>query len=1305
MKRKRILAIVFALIAALSLAFAGCSSQSATTPQEVIKDAYGNQQFKISFNSEGLDTPIADMTYTAESMPALPTPERVGYIFSGWYLDSAYTIPYTDGILYLYMRDVTLYAKWEQETFETDGTYDIEFSANITEITYKGELADEYGWYDFTEAIVEDETYIEKTESGLLLKLQYEAPAIVPFGSSDVYTVTVSSASAATVRLSESIAPDNDTVKTLYFNIDEHDLTEPIYFTVSCLNYDDMNMSMTDRAKTQVTYTVEFSIDRLIGFSRPFVDASVPLPENTYYLVKTHYLPDDYDGESMMESYNAVYSYLTVDGDGNYTLIKPFMPYSGLVSAISGTVYDNFTDNFYSRGMTFGATNLYYTIDPPSSLTAEEIEAAEYLPELYNGEYYGSYTVEYHADTGRYYMLYALGKDLTKQFMISGATTGFMEIYGAMGSYNIVMTLDYEHIVQLADIDYQSLSGDAYVYGSDMQYYAGNLADLNETDMARDAVEDLGLSTMMVNYYYSAASANAPLAQRTMYSHSFTVMPSESTNAYTVADSRYRIAYFDVTTKVYGYDPSGGENLYADSMTVNTFGGSGLRETVQIVNGKSLDVGERVWFSELFAEKVDANGDISSVNVTIYPLNDDGSIDYASASAPDKNAVYEFTENIAVQFAYTDGGGTQTAIVYLVEKTSPEYSIIGNYTDGEYANGVTADIPDISYTWGTVSGNFIGNYYLNTEGEVGVNPVSVALYTLTDGGYSLSYFGDNVSSLTIGSNTQIVVYELKNIFGEREYVYLEFVSTGGNEYTITENSEEIETGTIRYDANGERRSISSNNRFNTPFNDISFIVGELDTEYKLYLDGIESDLPLTTVTVYTSAGEHIFTSDYESNLKNLLSGSSYATVVLTYSNGFDSYTRYYAYNFLYGGKNELNIFGDEYLFTNHEYIFSLPEILSADGVSLGSGSIRVRVSDDVAAGNTTYSLTQSNGQCSLTFNQTGVYYITLVAELAYDENGDRVFGGESQTIWATQQITVKDGRGDVSITFVTDEEHPYAAGIVYDEVVIDGETYYAYTVTASLTGDIFTLSKAGYFASTSDVLFGWSPRIRGEYTFNDASQIYDSGTILSDFIGSFGTDSIVLYAMWDEGITVHMDMNTEITMQDNYDLSTVYANRTGLYRGRYTITLPSANDVRQPAGWVFVGWTVQETGTLYSASASINIREGVAQNGEITIAATFLQEFKVRYHINSTYGNTILDGTVLEGELFALPTVTAKEGYTFKEWRLATTVENGVATAVSDSAFDTSSPASKDMVNAVITNRDSIVLVAVFEDAEGNEVW
>ena len=135
MKKKQILAILFALVAALSVILAGCSAQSAKTPQEVIKNAYGNRQFKISFHSEGLEVPLADVIYTAESMPKLPTPERVGYLFSGWYLDSSYTIPYSNGMLYLYMRDVMLYAKWEKETFETDGTYDIEFSAEVTDIT------------------------------------------------------------------------------------------------------------------------------------------------------------------------------------------------------------------------------------------------------------------------------------------------------------------------------------------------------------------------------------------------------------------------------------------------------------------------------------------------------------------------------------------------------------------------------------------------------------------------------------------------------------------------------------------------------------------------------------------------------------------------------------------------------------------------------------------------------------------------------------------------------------------------------------------------------------------------------------------------------------------------------------------------------------------------------------------------------------------------------------------------------------------------------------------------------------------
>ena len=107
MKKKGLLVVILSIIT-VCLDLAGCSAQNLSSPQDVIKDAYGNTEYTISFNSEGLDAPIADITYTANCMPTLPTPTRVGYVFGGWYFDASYTKPYMDGILHLYMRDVTL---------------------------------------------------------------------------------------------------------------------------------------------------------------------------------------------------------------------------------------------------------------------------------------------------------------------------------------------------------------------------------------------------------------------------------------------------------------------------------------------------------------------------------------------------------------------------------------------------------------------------------------------------------------------------------------------------------------------------------------------------------------------------------------------------------------------------------------------------------------------------------------------------------------------------------------------------------------------------------------------------------------------------------------------------------------------------------------------------------------------------------------------------------------------------------------------------------------------------------------------
>ena len=106
------------LLIALCLLCSGCNSLFSNgdrSPISVIQDAYGNEEFSISFYSEGLDVPLSDMAYTARSIPKLPTPTRVGYIFEGWYLDQNFTVPYSDQILYLYMTDVMLYAKWSRE--------------------------------------------------------------------------------------------------------------------------------------------------------------------------------------------------------------------------------------------------------------------------------------------------------------------------------------------------------------------------------------------------------------------------------------------------------------------------------------------------------------------------------------------------------------------------------------------------------------------------------------------------------------------------------------------------------------------------------------------------------------------------------------------------------------------------------------------------------------------------------------------------------------------------------------------------------------------------------------------------------------------------------------------------------------------------------------------------------------------------------------------------------------------------------------------------------------------------------------
>lgn len=129
--------VIFILCVACLAAFSACGKTDVKTPQDVIKEAYGDTEYKISFSSEGLDEPLEDLTYTAKSIPVLPSPQKVGYVFGGWFFDKEYHTQYQDNLLLMTMSDVTLYAKWLKEDMTVSGTYDIDFEAEILEDTIK----------------------------------------------------------------------------------------------------------------------------------------------------------------------------------------------------------------------------------------------------------------------------------------------------------------------------------------------------------------------------------------------------------------------------------------------------------------------------------------------------------------------------------------------------------------------------------------------------------------------------------------------------------------------------------------------------------------------------------------------------------------------------------------------------------------------------------------------------------------------------------------------------------------------------------------------------------------------------------------------------------------------------------------------------------------------------------------------------------------------------------------------------------------------------------------------------------------
>ncbi len=1289
------------MAATVALSLAACSQKTVSDPTEAIRNEYGNREFTIAFHTSGLDTPIEDIVYTANHMPVLPSPTRVGYVFAGWYLDSAYSTPYVDGILYLYMRDVTLYAKWVKEELNSRGVYDLEIAVTVLpETVSKGSMTDSAGGYkSLADCILYDEVCIENSDGHRYLKIPYDCGIVENMNDADTLpALRVSDSSkntSAYLDSTKTIANYADSRKTVFLNIDDWNMETPLWPEVRTANREATDLIASERIATLTSYTAEITVSRFIGFTKPYADYTRPL-EDGWYLAKSYYRSEN-NKPNMGSGFNPVYSYLRAE-NGRYTLVKEFTPYLGMLGT-SNTLLDPITANYYNRMTSFAPIQLSYDMD--ASAFGDGEVTSDYYPATYGGTTYGTYVAEFHADTGKYYSVYDLGTDLTRERMIMGGITGFMEAASGMGAANQILSIDYRHLIKLSDEevakDYTPLteSGeDGYAYAEEMQYYPGNEADLTERNLVYAALKETGMGTHLINFFFSAQSLSVPYTGRRVYSSRITVTPTGETAATPVSEARYSIAHFRVGAVVYGYKESDG-NLYADSLTLQSLGSHAMRETLCIRTGKSLNAGDAVSLESLYAEKVDPTGSFSEVSVHAYRLTNGAVNEAAAASLPSRFSYGGSYTNLAVVFARkTAAGGTLRTTVYLTDRTEPTIRRVTDYDENaEHAVGDVVKIPDVRYTWDGQDGNFIENYFANEEGLKGIHIIRAVKFSVQSGVYAPTFFECVVtptSTMNIIEKDTRVLYELQNPYGERYYYELVYRSDSAKQYVISDSAGNVlEQRDITYDENGKRAALDREFSFYDPAP--STVLAELSRRLTLTVDGSATDLGLVSYTLCTDrVTETDIPADniaaLTAHFREEMDAGSYFYVSLTYQSGDDRVVRKFLCKVTFGGKRSAELLDYEAYFIGKKYVAPCNDIYASDGTKLGSASFFMlqAYKGDTLRNNiisARYARCETDGyNVRLTFNTAGRYRLSY----AYRLTG---LGGENTDFSFVQYFDVLSDKSDVHILFVTDEEHPFADGTLQKRV------------TYTLGGEMATLLQRENFLPTDSVLFGWATDRR----LRPALATLPGGEF--ENYGNYNTTELSLYAVWDDGIRVTTEINgVRKTYDTVYYRATTTDKDSGTEMGAYCIDLsafiPQPPTDGDASSYTFVGWTGGFLGTAVRTD-KVYLRGAELTEEELVIRPVYRRTVRMVFTQPKQYaaGTYVLgSASVPEGELLQNPgyylRIRGAAGYTFLGWAV---LVDGAPVMV-----DLTKP-----IDGTLADPETymLTLVAIFADSEGNQVW
>lgn len=1247
MKKKTIGEVILGTLTIVCLFFSSsCSTKSGipSDPKDPIIEKYGNTQFKITFDATNLSSPISDMYYSAKNMPVLPSPEKVGYVFAGWYFDSALTkvCDVENGDLYWQMKNITLYPKWEKEAIVNNGTYDIDFEAKIIDDSVaKGILADKYGWYNFADDIIKDETYIEKNNQGTYLRIQYNCRERGPIfsdgggGEFEVQTYTITDSEN---RIDESlnILDRTSLIQTIYYDISDLNLEDEIILNIAYYNWGAKLEGDETREQCSVSYKVSFKITRFIGFSKSFINTEGKL-DNGVYLVPTHYTGLD-KTLGMLDYFHPVYAYLIAE-NGHYSLVKPLSAYnSDIFGNLSGDDFFNRSTG-YCRDFTYFLTNQKNVV----SISGDDPKYNSYYrPGLLDAKSWGELTYEFHADTGAYYYTFDLGESLDNDIILYGGSTGAMEqMFNFPFTYRR-LTISYDSMIRITDWDYTPIEGDSFTYKKDAAIYAGPIEDFSDSNAPFDLLRNYNLSIRMINMFFS--SNDGGVTGEKNYDCKMKIAPTSQTSSKDLSEMRYSFSYFNLTYDVFDYDAKNDGELYSAATNFLTLiDSSATNFTIEKTNiGKTVNVGDTIDLYTLYTEKVYPTVNSSLLSWEAYSLDRNGNPNYNNKVT--LNRTFEMGNNgVAILFKEKSNEKTRSCLVTLMPKDKVDYKINSSYwvydeeekvyvTNKRFKLDSYAEVPEV--TWTTLGETYTSQSLKKYDDSIPrTDFLKVAVYEYSDGIYKhvfnqFSNGYDLINAINMSESKMRVEFRLTNKFGEFTSIFFEYRGEAVGDYAFISNNEVISNGELDYQKQEDGTEI----RAKVSYDEVqSHIVDnekdfkEIPTSYRLKINDSDitsdNELKLSSCTVYTKTlTKTVKTLD---EAWNLIKDDSYAVIGLTYLDEYgDSLTRKAMYNFKLDG-NPLGYYqfvdGDAAVFTGQHISLEKAKIASSDNQPLTRAYFQVYKQNGVNYSRTDDSELKDESTtygAEFTFLKEGTYLLVWYFGFGVDFNNEPILdcyhnppegiNSNKYTLASTfaQKITVYDENCDISLTYVTDVEHPF------DETKVDymeKDGYQYYTTTVSMAKNNLSLDY-GSFKKSADTLWGWSSSLNDA---NGDNRLFSSSASMGKLGITLSSINPVIYALWDKGINISA---TIVVDEREEKLGTVLYHRpvTG---GTYTMTLFDFRkwyDFEKYENYEAVEWQASKPIFLDSSSAGFNYFD------VLTVGSTS-KAFENGYRVNEEF--------------------------------------------------------------------------------------